>query len=337
MKANYFTVGVNARVSIDQCELAKDPDNHVHSLAYWAQRAGKSTGLVTTTTVTHASPAGVYGHIANRIWECDTDVLHSNYSPELCDDIANQLVNGETGQNLNLIFGGGRTKFYPKTSVDTDGKFGERSDGRNLINEWREHHQDGELLLTRNDLKFLNTTKANHVLGLFTPSHFEYNLEANRTTQPSLREMTESAINFLRKNDEGYFLFIEGGRIDHAHHFNQAHIALDETNEFAKAVQAAVDMTKRDDTLIVVTSDHSHTMSLTGFAPRGNNILGTMNTIMENIVPGISFDDATEPISVLSYANGPGQVNAYNADGSRVDLSEKTMGNEQSIPFRDRF
>jgi alkaline phosphatase len=64
-----------------------------------------------------------------------------------------------------------------------------------------------------------------------------------------------------------------GGRIDHAHHDTKAHLALDETVEFAKAVQTAADLTDEEDTLIVVTADHAHTMSLSGYPARGNDIL----------------------------------------------------------------
>jgi alkaline phosphatase len=73
-------------------------------------------------------------------------------------------------------------------------------------------------------------------------------------------------------------VLITGGRIDTAHHETRAHISLDETVEFAKAVQAAVDLTNEEDTLIVVTSDHSHTLTLSGYAVRGNPIFGKNHT-----------------------------------------------------------
>ncbi|TMW39322.1 hypothetical protein DOY81_015599, partial [Sarcophaga bullata] len=71
VKANVVTIGVSAAVEFNNCSMSMDPANHVSSIAAWAKKAGKSTGFVTTTTLTHASPAGMYAHTANRFWECD--------------------------------------------------------------------------------------------------------------------------------------------------------------------------------------------------------------------------------------------------------------------------
>lgn len=68
----------------------------------WAQDAGKLTGIVTTTRVTHASPSGAYAHAATRDWESDRDVRKDKVDPEECPDIAQQLVTGETGRNINV-------------------------------------------------------------------------------------------------------------------------------------------------------------------------------------------------------------------------------------------
>lgn len=82
-------------------------------------------------------------------------------------------------------------------------------------------------------------------------------------------------LNLIKKNSEG-------GRIDHGHHEAQAMKALDETVEFSEAIKKAVEMTSRNDTLIVVTSDHAHTMSVAGYPDRGNPILG-LNTIKSDV------------------------------------------------------
>lgn len=96
---------------------------------------------------------------------------------------------------------------------------------------------------------------------MFNADHLKYHLE-NNTNEPTLKEMTVSAIEILKKNPKGFVLFVEGGRIDHAHHDNEARHALEETVELSEAVQAASDITDEKDTLIVVSSDHSHTMTL---------------------------------------------------------------------------
>lgn len=131
-----------------------------------------------------------------------------------------------------------------------------------------------------------------------------YNLDRDPTDDPSLEEMTEAAIKVLNKGDQGFFLFVEGGRIDTAHHSSKAHKALDETVEFSKAVQKAVDMTSEDDTLIIVTSDHAHTMSYSGYAERGSDIFGYAGTASDS-----------DYYTILNYANGPGYKTA--GKGSR--------------------
>lgn len=113
--------------------------------------------------------------------------------------------------------------------------------------------------------------------------------------EPSLSQMTETAIKILQKEDKGFFLFVEGGKIDIAHHENKARLALEETLEFDKAIQIAAKLTNENDTLIVVTADHAHTMSINGYPQRGFDILG---------IYGKSKDG--KPYATLSYANGPG-------------------------------
>lgn len=105
------------------------------------------------------------------------------------------------------------------------------------------------------------------VLGLFAPGHTEYNykIDGISDTAPTLKEMTMKAIEILETNPNGFFLFVEGGRIDHALHENHAHIALEETAEFSRTIQLATQMLSSDDTLFVATADHSHTLTLSGY------------------------------------------------------------------------
>lgn len=155
-----------------------------------------------------------------------------------------------------------------------------------------------------------------YVSGLFEAMHMKYRLESNAIKQPTLAEMTRKAIEVLSKEKNGYFLFVEGGLIDAAHHQVQATIALDETVELSKAVQQAVDMTNEDDTLIVVTSDHSHTMTMSGYPDRGSGISGLSGSMgLDNL-----------PYATLSYANGPkdpqSEVKCDREDLSKVDMSK---------------
>lgn len=102
---------------------------------------------------------------------------------------------------------------------------------------------------------------------------------------------------------------VTGGRIDHAHHDSYAHLALDETVEYSKAVKKAKEMTSENDTLIVVSSDHAHTMTVAGYPSRGNDILGVVDNV--NAADG-------KPYTTISYANG--KATSYNKEG-RIDVS----------------
>lgn len=283
VKGNYNTSGVSARVKLNDCAASRDSANQVESIIAWAQRAGKATGIVTTTRITHASPAATYAHTSNRDFECDkdvTEILRYADSSE-CEDIASQMVRRSPGNKLNVIFGGGRTKFIPSSEFDFDGNVGERCDGVNLIGEWKLNKDNAKVIFDREGLENLDMENTEHVLGLFAPDHLSYNLDADRRKEPSLLEMTQRAIELLQKKENGFVLFVEGGKIDLAHHEAQAHKALDETVEFSKAIERALEITDPNDTLIVVTSDHAHTMSFNGYSNRGRNILGLADELSE--------------------------------------------------------
>lgn len=116
----------------------------------------------------------------------------------------------------------------------------------------------------------INASETDYLLGLFEHSHCRYNLEIKNEgiehLEPTLSEMVEKAIEILRKNDDGFFLFVEGGLIDRGHHDTKAHYALEETVEFDKAIALARAKFSDEDTLIVVTADHSHTMTYAGYS-----------------------------------------------------------------------
>lgn len=108
-----------------------------------------------------------------------------------------------------------------------------------------------------------------YLLGLFEYDTMMYTRDVvdngYEATEPTLAEMTSKALDVLSKNENGYFLFVEGHKIDSAHHSNYARLSLDETLELAKAVELARNRTSEEDTLIIVTSDHSHTVSYNGY------------------------------------------------------------------------
>lgn len=319
VKANYATIGVTAAVKYNDCVASNDPKNHVHSIMSWAQAAGKATGIVTTTRVTHASPAGTYAHVPNREYECDADIVSQKNDPNQCQDIASQLVRNDPGRNFNVILGGGRRKFTPKSEKDPSDKAGQRMDGVNLISEWYYSKPLGSARYVTNkqELMGINFNETEYLMGLFNSDHMKYHMDSNPEEDPSLSELTFAAIKTLEKNPAGFVLFVEGGKIDLAHHETKARKSLDETVQLSEAVQLATQHTSADDTLILVTADHAHTMSLAGYSKRGHDILG---------VSGSSKDKGKSPYTTLSYANGPG--GPLLADGNRFNVTEEMVANK---------
>lgn len=176
---------------------------------------------MTTTRITHASPAGTYAHISDRFWESDRDVRLALQNPDTCDDIAEQLMLRNPGKNIDVILGGGRSKFRRNTDLDPeDGTRGDRTDGVNLINLWKSmktengtNNVNASYVETLDDLKSVNASSTDVLLGLFSSSHLAYYHDQEENRDPSLTDMTEKAIEILSKNPNGFFLFVEGGRI----------------------------------------------------------------------------------------------------------------------------
>lgn len=260
---------------------------------------------------------------ANRDWENDQEVRKWGCDPTKTIDIARQLVENEVSRNFKIILAGGREEFRDKSVLDEESKPGKRGDKRDLIKEWLENHNKHGKSAFVYDKHGLNSIKndTKNILGLFDAGHCPYNIEIEekKLPKPTLSEMTEVAVKHLMKygRQNGFFLFVEGARIDMAHHDNYARIALDETKEFSKAIEIARNLTNINDTLIVVTADHSHTMTYNGYSSRSGDILG-LNGKM-------GFDNL--PYTTLSYANGRGYYQTYYENGSRIDLSKYDFKN----------
>ncbi|XP_059057402.1 alkaline phosphatase-like [Achroia grisella] len=315
VKARYETLGLDAGARFNNC--ATTIDSKVTSLIDWAHEAGKSSGIVTTARVTHATPAALYAHAPSRYWEDDSRVP-PNVRKD-CKDIAMQLVENEPGKHINVIMGGGRRHFLPTITPDPEhpNREGRRLDGRNLAEDWAREKKRRRLraqyIHSREQLAKLDPRSVDYLLGLFEYSHMEFNAErgavadaeegtsagsAVKADDPSLADMTRAALSILLKNDKGFFLLIEGGRIDHAHHYNNPYRALDETLELETALLAALERVNPTETLIVVTADHGHVMTFGGQAtPRGHPVLGA-DTVASDI-DGLRY-------TTLLYGTGPG-------------------------------
>ena len=143
--------------------------------------------------------------------------------------------------------------------------------------------------------------------------------------KPRIEDMAVQAVKFLqaKSGSEGYFVMIEGGKIDQAHHNGNALQALSETLAFDKAIEEVLKIVDLEDTLVIVTADHAHTMSIGGYQGREEDITGV-------VIEGngsVDYAKDGETFTVLSYGNGPGFMQ-YNAtrEGDYTAIDRNTMG-----------
>lgn len=303
-----ITTGVKTRAGVialgpeqDRAVCAGWQNHKQQTLLQWAQQHNFATGIVTTARLTHATPAAAYAHSPERGWEADSD-LTSEAGQHGCKDIAWQLIHQAFPAGLDLALGGGKRNFI----TSDQHRKGKRDQG-NLITDWQTQFPDGQYIETRQQLtalhKQLETSHSSPVLGLFANSHLAYHQDAP-DSQPRLQHMTEVAVAYLKHKVKaeklrGYILIVEGARIDHGHHLGNAYRALDETLEFSDAIAVAQQYAD-DDTLMIVTADHSHTLSMAGYPERGNPILGFSHN------HGLTLAADNQPYTTLGYANGAG-------------------------------
>lgn len=294
----------------------------VLSLGEILAEQGKAVGIVSTARITHATPASVYAKSADRNFENNSDI------PEGCDqaDIATQLIDAMEAGTIDVAMGGGRRNFILESDTDDEGDSGRRTDA-NLIDRatglgaayaWND--------TTAAELPLDGTP----ILGLFHDSHMQY--EADRDGEPSLAEMAELAIKSLDANggDNGYFLSIEAGRVDHANHANNAARMVTDGVAFAEAVALVDELTNDEDTLIIVTADHEHAIATNGYCGRGSNVLGICYEIdpagTEHLAEPVMGNDG-KAFTVVGYLNGSSSILREDQgwSGSRPDITQEEV------------
>ncbi|XP_005917934.1 alkaline phosphatase, tissue-nonspecific isozyme isoform X2 [Haplochromis burtoni] len=178
----------------------------------------------------------------------------------------------------------------------------------------------------KTQLLSLNPNNVDYLLGLFEPGDMIYDLERDTESDPSLTEMVDVAIKILKKNPSGFYLLVEGGRIDHGHHEGKAKQALHEAVEMDRAIGRAGLLTSDHETLTIVTADHSHVFSFGGYTPRGNTIFG--------LAPMLSDVDQ-KPFTSILYGNGPGYkvINGARENVSAVDYKGNNYQAQAAVPL----
>ena len=352
MKTRAGVINIGSDAQRRDCQAALD--DPLKPLGVIAKEQGKSVGVVTTTRLTHATPASVFAHSPERDWESDRYLPEADWALG-CRDIAYQLTHFDVGGGLDVILGGGRAEFHG--GAFDGNRVAEEDD---LVQEWLDAGYGRTYITSRSGLAQLQAARSvnrpasqpanppsnqpgnqpantpgnqpgqqpeeereprsaqqpeqrpeRQVLGIFSRSHMTYVAErAADITEPTLAEMTSAAIDLLADDEDGYFLMVEGGRIDHGHHEGKPGYALLETQAFARAIEEALEKVDLEETLVLVTADHSHVFTIAGYPVRGNPILGLVveNDITGEPWPEAAADATGRPYTTLGYANGPGAI-----------------------------
>lgn len=296
----------------DRTQCAGSEAFHQQTLFEWGHKQGYATGVVTSARLTHATPAATYAHSPDRGWEGDF-LRHPNAYWHGCDSIAKQLVEKAFPKGLDIALGGGSAKLA------------------GYYDSFKRQFEYGLLIQDTAGLQTLAAAAERQslgpVLGVFSSGHMDFELDRLKQTeskqQPSLQYMAEQALKYLQAKNENYLLIVEGARIDQAHHQGNAARALADTAMFAETVKRLDELTSDEDTLIIVTADHSHNFVMAGYPKRGNPILGLAKNQSNEVV--LANDGL--PYTTLGYANGK-------AIGRQVQIgNEAKVMNTEDIDY----
>ncbi len=282
--------------------------------------AGKGTGLVTTTRITHATPSGFAINMPQRWMEDEIAVQYSE-------------------RNYDLLMGGGDRHFSAER----------RSDQQDLYSEFR---QKGYTVV-KNKRELEQASNNSKLLGIFYDSHLPYTVDHKTLPElqenvPTLAEMSKIALERLDQNSNGFILQIEGGRVDHAAHGNDAAGLIYDQIAFDDAIEAVLDFTDgRDDTLVIITTDHGNANpGLSGFGDGygdSPNMLATLHDYkhsFEWIYNKLDFHWSDDSVSENTTVNQVRELLEY-ATNTQITEEEAIMAykafrGEFRAPFRNR-
>lgn len=245
---------------------------------------GKATGLVVTVEFPHATPADCASHYYDR----------NKY-----EYIASQMAY----QNLDVMFGGGN-------SILTD--------------DMKAHFRDTETILIQNDINtFRSFDGREKIWALFGDKEMPYDLDRDSTRFPSLQEMTQKALNRLSQNENGFFLMVEGSKIDWAAHANDAIGCMTEYLAFDKAVETVIDFAgKNGETTVVILSDHGNS----GFTIGRRDLEGGNKTSLAGLFGNVSkFKKTGEGLEHILLKSKPEDFKAIFKKYTDIDLTDDEL------------
>lgn len=233
--------GSGCRINNGSLNVAPD-EKPLVPLAVPVKETGRSIGLIATCTITHATPAGFAAAVPSRRME---------------EEIALQYYQG----GIDLMLGGGASFFDPE----------QRADGRDLFSDFA---RDGAVVCRSRD-ELLQVEPGKQLLGVFADGHLPFTVDQRHDSElqkmvPTLAEMAKVGLNWLNTNRDGFVCQIEGARVDHAAHANDAAALVWDQIAFDDALAVALEFAKEDgETLVVVTTDHGNSNpGLNGWGPR---------------------------------------------------------------------
>lgn len=253
--------------------LAKgDERKPIASVLEAAQLAGKSTGIIATSEIMHATPADFTAHDPSR----------KNY-----DNLSEQQVY----QDIDVVLGSGE-KYFTKEV---------RGDGEDLVSEIKNLGYD---YVT--SIEEMNSSDSEKIWGMFAPVDMAYDFDRDPSKEPSLAEMTSKAISTLSKNENGFFLLVEGSKVDWAAHANDPIGVISDTLAFDDAVKVALDFAKKDgNTVVISVTDH------------GNGGITIGNTATDSNYDKLHIDEYIEPLKKATLT-GEGVEKLLNDDRSNI-------------------
>jgi alkaline phosphatase len=288
-------------------------------LADVARAGGRKVGVITTTTVTDATPAAVYAHAPNRSWQYPDRVPEADRAAG-CTDIPDQLIAAQ----LDVAIGGGLALFVPEAQN------GERADGRDLTVEWRQGGAGRAFVADPESFLALDASRVEQLLALVAPFDLydPDRVDGRPTTTPTLAELADTALDVL-EGDEGYFLLIEQEGTDELQHAGKIGLALDAGAEMYDAVRLVLDRVDLDETLVIVTADHGQPLAMGGGGSLDSPLLG-----IARYQGRVNLGSDEAPFPQLGFYVGPrARPDAPNKALTDADVADRHFIPDSAVPL----
>ena len=279
-------------------------DTPMASILEGAESVGKATGIVATSEITHATPGDFTAHTNNRKYY-------------------NQILQQQINQDMEVVLGGGFNKpsgFSSEVSTDEFESYYEEQ-----VNNIKEEGFD--FITTKDQLTSYDGDK---LWGSFADADLKYDFDRqsdNDNVQPSLAEMTNKAIEVLNKDEDGFFLMVEGSKVDWAAHANNTVGIVSDILAFDEAVKAAIEFAKTDgNTVVVVTTDHGNSGITIGSSYYNENIESYDKATYENTTDLLKNATITEErFNEIASGKSNDEIKAIAKKYYGIDLNDEEL------------